>query len=52
MEIEVKDVTFGSSAGVYASTIYITNLRTGYKGNTTMTLCASALSNYEYDVVE
>lgn len=48
LEIEVKDVTFGSSAGVYASTIYITNLRTGYKGNTTMTLCASALSNYEY----
>lgn len=54
LEIEIKNVTFGSRAGVYASTIYVTNLRTGYKNNTTMTLLSNAFekNNYEYIEVE
>jgi hypothetical protein len=53
LEIEVKDVTFGSRAGVYASAIEVTNLRTGYKNNTTMTLFANAFKgNYKYIEVE
>lgn len=50
LEIPVKDVTFGSCAGVYASYIEVTNLRTGYKGSTSMTLFTQCLNyNYEYE---
>lgn len=53
LEIEVKDVTFGSSAGIYASMIEVTNLRTGYRNDTTMTLFANTFkNNYKYVEVE
>lgn len=52
LEIEVKNVTFGSSAGVYASYIDVTNLRTKNKEFISMTNFANSFfPNYEYEEV-